>query len=362
METRSTSVYITFDNLDPHSGAGIVCLHEIEALKKVADVVQVISRADLAAFKHYEFNPFIADYFAARAYTGPESVDLLHLSCSPGLALLDRIRPKHYAVNCPAHDLKISIEQHERYYGKGSYKFVHNTDPQLHELLLRHAKYADSVITPSTSSAKWIEENIKPNKVTVISHGCDIPNTVSPLPANFRVGYLGAFGPDKALENLLLAWKYFSGNGKLVFGGNCKDGVQWLANQMGITLAPDRYELTGWIQNVSDFYNNISVYCQVSASEGYGIETIEAMAAGRTVIVSSGAGSADAVTDGLDGFVVPARDPKAILEKLIFFRDNPGKIAEMGAKAREKAKDFSWEKVEQKYINFYKGILGGQNG
>ena len=354
-----SSVYVTFDELNPNSGAGTVCLHELEALKKVSDMAQIISQKDLGALKHYQFNPFIADYFAARAYSGPEGVDLLHLSCSPGLALLDRIRPRHYVVNCPAHDLKTSIEEHESYYGKGSYSFVHNTDSVLHELLLRHAKYADAMITPSTSSARWIKENIQPKRIEVISHGCDIPDTISPLPAEFRVGYLGAFGPDKSLHLLLLAWKYFSGNGKLVFGGSCKDGVLWLANQMGIQLTPDRYELTGWVKNISDFYNNISVYCQVSASEGFGIETIEAMAAGRPVIVSSGAGSADAVTDGVDGFVVPARDPKALLDKLIFFRDNPGKIAEMGVKAREKAKEYSWEMVEQKYIQFYKGILGG---
>ena len=352
------AAYVTFDNLDPNSGAGTVCLHEIDALKKVADMAQVISRPDIVGLNHYPFTPFTADYFAARAYNGPEGVDLLHLSCAPGLALLDRIRPKHYVVNCPAHDLKISIDQHERYYGKGSYNFIHNTDPVLHELLLRHAKYADAVITPSTSSAKWIEENIKPQRIEVISHGCDIPATISPLPAEFRCGYLGTFGPDKALENLLMAWKFFTGKGKLVFGGNCKDGVLWLASQMGMMGNMGNYELTGWVKNISDFYNGISVYCQCSSSEGYGIETIEAMAHGRPVIVSSGAGSADAVTDGVDGFIVRPRDPQAILEKLELFYQNPTKVAEMGAMAREKAKKYEWSVIEARYIQFYKGILG----
>ena len=47
METRSLAAYVTFDELNPNSGAGTVCLHEIEALKKVAEVQQVISRKDL---------------------------------------------------------------------------------------------------------------------------------------------------------------------------------------------------------------------------------------------------------------------------------------------------------------------------
>lgn len=354
----TTAAYITFDQLDPHNGAGLVCIHEISALKKVMDEVTVISRRDLPGLDKYEFNPFLADYFAACAYKGSEGVDILQLSCSPGLAVLNCIRPIHYLVNCPAHDLRTSIEEHERYYGKGSYKLIHNTDDYLHELLLRHAKHADAMITPSSSSAKWIAVNIRPKRVEILPHGCEVPAVYWAPPAEFRVGYLGAFGPDKSLHLLLLAWKDFEGKGKMVFGGNCKSGILELARVMNIPLTPDRWELTGWLENVSDFYNNISVYCQVSASEGFGIETIEAMAHGRAVIVSSGAGSADAVTDGVDGFIVPPLDSQAILDKINYFVANPHKILEMGAAAREKAKKYSWDKIEEKYVAFYKGILG----
>jgi glycosyltransferase involved in cell wall biosynthesis len=353
------AAYITFDQLDPNNGAGLVCLHEINALGKVADDLKIISRKDVAGMSKYDFNPFLADYFSAATYNGPEGIDLLHLSCSPGLALLNRIRPKAYVVNCPAHDLKTSIEEHERYYGKGSYKLVHNTDDYLHELLLRHAKHADAMITPSSSSARWIASNIRPKRVEVISHGCDIPGVYWAPPAEFRVGYLGAFGPDKSLHLLLLAWKDFIGNGKMVFGGNCKNSIEQLARVMNIPLTPDRWELTGWLDTVSVFYDNISVYCQVSASEGFGIETLEAMAHGRPVIVSSGAGSADAVTDGVDGFIVPPLDSQAILDKINYFAANPHKIIEMGAAARLKATNYSWHKIEEKYVEFYKGILGG---
>jgi glycosyltransferase involved in cell wall biosynthesis len=36
---------------------------------------------------------------------------------------------------------------------------------------------------------------------------------------------------------------------------------------------------------------------------------------------------------------------------------NPDKIAEMGKAAREKAKTLSWDKIESKYVEFYKGIM-----
>jgi glycosyltransferase involved in cell wall biosynthesis len=153
-----------------------------------------------------------------------------------------------------------------------------------------------------------------------------------------------------------MAWNYFGG-GTLVFGGNCKDGVQWLAKQMLIDLVSLRYEFTGWVDKVSDFYNDIDVYIQPSVSEGFGIEIIEAMAHGRPVIATTGTCGPDVITDGVEGFIVPPRDPMAILEKVRFFRDHPEKIAEMGGNARLRAKEYSWERIEERYVQFYKRIL-----
>lgn len=363
------AAYVTFDNLDPHSGAGQVCLHEIAALKKAVEEatslghehkVTVISRPDIKGADKYEFNPFLYDYFAAQLI--PHGLDLLHLSCSPGLAILDAAHNGHgrsYVTNIVAHDLAISIEEHERYYGKGTYPFKHNTDPYLHELLLKHAEGANMIFTPSTAAERWIRANIKNEHVKVIPHGTDIPaEVIQPVQlvrGGVRFGYLGAFGPDKGLPYLLMAWKH-SPNGELVFGGGHCQYIKQLAVQIDPTLKNQAY--LGWVDKVSDFYHNIAVYIQPSVTEGFGIETIEAMACARPVIVCSGAGSADAVTDGVDGFVVPPRDPAAILEKMNFFADHPEKITEMGAKAREKVTaQYTWTKVEEMYVNAYRELL-----
>ena len=117
------------------------------------------------------------------------------------------------------------------------------------------------------------------------------------------------------------------------------------------------YSLMGWVKEISEFYRNISVYIQPSVTEGFGIEVLEAMAYGRPVIVTSGVGAADCVTDGVNGFIVPSRDPQAILEKLNWLYDNPLAIREMGHDARERARDFTWDKIEDKYKEFYTELL-----
>lgn len=348
------AAYVSFDEPNSHTGSGQVILAETTALRQVCPDLTVLTRKEIKGATEYEFMPFLYDYFAARLI--PRGVDLLDMHCSPGLAILDAVRPKRYVVSIIAHDLAVSIEEHERYYGKGTYPYKHNTDAYLHELLLKHAEGADMIFTPSRASERWILANIKNSKVTVIPHGTEIPPDVQPLPLNLRFGYMGAAGADKGLLYLLMAWPHFSRDEyQLVFAGNQCDGIKAIANAIGTNLGNITY--MNWVEKTSDFYNRISVYIQPSATEAFGIETIEAMAHGRAVIVSSGAGSADAVTDGIDGFVVPPRDPGAILEKMSFFRDHPEKITEMGAAAREKAKQFSWEKVEETYVRIYKELL-----
>jgi glycosyltransferase involved in cell wall biosynthesis len=319
----------------------------------------VITRKDIKGADQYEFSPWLYDYFAAQLV--PKNLDFLDMHCSPGLAILEAAKPNKYVVSIIAHDLALSISEHERYFGVGTYPYRHNTDSYLHSLLLKHAKYATAILTPSTPSANWIHNNIREDGIVIIPHGCHIPadSEVKPLPETLMGGYLGGGGVDKGLVYLLMALNHF--DGKFVFGGSCKDWMQWLSIQTRMPLTPEKIGFTGWLENISDFYNQISVYVQPSSSEGFGIEIIEAMAHGRPVIATTGTCGPDVISDGVDGFVVPARDPAAILERMIFFRDNPGKIAEMGIRAREKAMEFSWEKVEQKYIEFYKGILGGNH-
>jgi glycosyltransferase involved in cell wall biosynthesis len=258
-------------------------------------------------------------------------------------------------VNIVAHDLQISIDEHELFYGQGSYPFKHNTDPYLHTLLLKHATGADVIFTPSSTSADWINKNIPNRKrVIVIPHGTEIPDSYLPLPDKFVAGYLGASGPDKGLGYMLSAWEK-DPTGEMILGGTC---CQFLAESL--KLVPARFpnvKLLGWLDKVSDFYNQISIYIQPSVTEGFGIEILEAMAYGRPVIASRGAGGADVISEGIDGFVVPPRNIDAMASKIKWFRDNPRATQIMGENAREKAKHYTWNIIENRYEKVYSELL-----
>ena len=247
--------YVTFDKIDVNSGAGLVCHHETRALAAACTThgpnsLTILSQPDISvSMQHYGYNPFLCDYFAASKI---DEMDFLHLSCSPGMAILNKARPSKYVVNIVAHDLQESIAEHEKYYGAGSYPFKHNTDPYLHSMLLEHAKGADMILCPSHSAEKWIINNIRYENICVIPHGTEIPDTVVNLPDEFLVGYLGAYGPDKGL--IYLAQALGKTNVKSIWAGSCSDSVKKL---WGVPTL-------GWVNHVSTFYNQISAYIQPS--------------------------------------------------------------------------------------------------
>jgi glycosyltransferase involved in cell wall biosynthesis len=67
------------------------------------------------------------------------------------------------------------------------------------------------------------------------------------------------------------------------------------------------------------------------------------MAAGLPVIVSDHAGSAEIVRDGVNGFVVPARDVDALAARMNALLADAELRARMGAAARETAASRTWD-------------------
>ena len=81
------------------------------------------------------------------------------------------------------------------------------------------------------------------------------------------------------------------------------------------------------------------VFLLPSICEGSATVIYEALAAGLPVICTPNAGSV--VRDGVDGFIVPIRDPDAIMEKLEQLATNAQLLAQMSENARRRAGEYS---------------------
>lgn len=93
--------------------------------------------------------------------------------------------------------------------------------------------------------------------------------------------------------------------------------------------------------------------------EGLPKSLIEACAVGRPIVTTDNNGCRDVVTDGLNGFIVPVKDAKALADKIKVLIEDPALRSVMGRAAREKAeREFSIEGVVEKHLGIYEEIAG----
>ncbi len=101
-------------------------------------------------------------------------------------------------------------------------------------------------------------------------------------------------------------------------------------------------------QDMPHIFRKADVLVLPSVIEGSALVVLEAMASGIPVIVTPNAG-ADAVRDGIDGFVVPLRSPEAIAARLDELQHDPALRERMGAAARARSEEFTWEAFRRNF-------------
>jgi glycosyltransferase involved in cell wall biosynthesis len=68
---------------------------------------------------------------------------------------------------------------------------------------------------------------------------------------------------------------------------------------------------------MSAYLTAIDIFCLPSLQQGFGIIMLEAMALGRTAIASGVGGVLSIIEDGVNGFIVPPSDSRALADKIM---------------------------------------------
>ena len=87
---------------------------------------------------------------------------------------------------------------------------------------------------------------------------------------------------------------------------------------------------------ISDYLLKASVFVLPSLSEGIPIAIMEAMAMELPVIATNITGLPEIIDDGVNGYLVPPQDPKALADKIMDLYKNPEKRTVFGKAARRK--------------------------
>ncbi|TCD04320.1 glycosyltransferase family 1 protein [Erythrobacteraceae bacterium CFH 75059] len=98
-------------------------------------------------------------------------------------------------------------------------------------------------------------------------------------------------------------------------------------------------EWPGQVADIRPWLARSSVFVLPSYREGKPRSTQEAMAMARPVITTDAPGCRDTVEEGVNGYMVPVRDPRALEAAMRRFLENPDLIARMGRESRALAEE-----------------------
>ena len=113
---------------------------------------------------------------------------------------------------------------------------------------------------------------------------------------------------------------------------------------------------------ISTIFNpSMKVAIKTQESEAFGIVYVEAMACGLPVICTPNTGGEDVIREGLDGFILPIRDVKALEERILYLFEHPEDSRVMGLAAKERVESgFTWDDYGEKVISRYRKLLSNR--
>jgi glycosyltransferase involved in cell wall biosynthesis len=219
---------------------------------------------------------------------------------------------------------------------------------------------ADAIVVVSERWGRWVRE-VTPNRSIVC-----IPNPVAfnaganPVRGGALVVFCGRVEEGKGVYELLEATAAVARTipevRLEVAGDGETERLARRASELGIRA---HVHLPGWIdaKRRDELLARATVFVLPSHAEGLPLAVLEAMSAGCAVVASSVGGIPDVITDGVDGILVPARDPKALAAALRRVLTDPATGTRLGSNARATvAAKYSPERAMERLENLYAGL------
>lgn len=200
----------------------------------------------------------------------------------------------------------------------------------------------------------FVKKGISRKKLIRVPYGVDLENfrQVKKKDKVFRVVFCGTICLRKGLHYLLKAFYELNipDSELLLIGYIDPDMKQFL----------DKYD-RGNVRAIGPrphsmlykYYSQGSVFVHPSLEEGLSLVQLEAMACGLPLISTTNTGAEDIMRDGVEGFIVPIRDVKALKSKILYMYNNPKKRMQMSKNAKKRAHVFTWNRYGKCLIKKY---------
>ena len=240
---------------------------------------------------------------------------------------------------------------------------VKESGPWMRRWIRHTLEKSSAVIALSDSWADFLFCYAPKAKVLVVSNSVKLSPIADVSPEESgRILFLGRVGERKGVFELLSAVSILKNefpNLRLVLGGDGDlDVVKAAVCDQGI----EKYvEILGWVgpEQKALELARASIFTLPSFDEGLPMAMLEAMAAGKAIVVSAVGGIPEAVTDGEDGLLIAPGDAITLAAALRKVMENPELHRKLAVNARKTIEArFSTEIVMEKLSALYHHLAG----
>jgi len=142
----------------------------------------------------------------------------------------------------------------------------------------------------------------------------------------------------------------------IVGEGELEGDLRAQAERLGLG---DRLVFAGLRTDIGGVLDGLDVFVMSSHLEGLGTSVIDAMLAEKPVVAAAAGGIPDILRDGVDGVLVPPRDPEALARGILRVLGDPADAARMARAGRKRAaSEFGVDRMVDRYVALYRGLTG----
>ena len=208
----------------------------------------------------------------------------------------------------------------------------------------REAKRAEAIGAPV---------KVSPNGVLLP----DAPRRRPAVSGAFIFGTAARISPQKRLDELIEAFRLALPDLPdcvLRIAGGVETGAEECAVELRQLAEGLPVEWLGETHDIGGFHASCDVFVMISDPAGCPNASLEALASGLPVIATDIGGASEQVIDGVNGFLVPARDIPALAKAMIEITTDPDRHDAMSQAAREHIRrHFTLERMTNDYLELF---------